>query len=266
MDLLEEESRRREQYIQPLLDGLKVSKNHYIAVVAAAENAVANSKLATSASIDFALAVCDTNYLRTSAMAPMLPTFQEAHHELSKISAAFIDSIQTTVLDVAIAGSKQVDATRKLKEGYYEKRLDYDMGLRKLQAAAKKLQEESDKGNPEKTQKAEDALIAAQGGFASAEQAYREAERKMAKAITEVVVAKSGHDVDFLAVLVEAQAARASASQAVLARLQPELELVEIPPPFQVPETEPGVARHNTPPSRCAVTAITNLASPLPDY
>ena len=57
------------------------------------------------------------------------------------------------------------------------------------------------------------------------------AERKMVNAIAEVVIIKSGNDVGFLATLVEMQAARASASKIVLAKVQPILEAIQLQAP-----------------------------------
>lgn len=232
-NLPQEEERRRAEYMQPLLDGLKISKNHYIAVVDRAEIALADAKAAAAASTDFALAVCNAEYLKGSVSAPALPSFQEAHHELQKITVAFVSQIESTILEVARAGSRRVDAARKLKENYYEKRMNYDMCLRKLHSCKVALDKAVAKPEPpEKQQKAQDALTAAQEAFKQGELTYRDAERKLAQAIAEVLVTKSSHDVDFLAILVDAQATRAKASQAVLQRLQPQLDAINLPPPL----------------------------------
>jgi hypothetical protein len=168
-----------------------------------------------------------------SVSAPALPSFQEAHHELQKITVAFVGQIESTILEVARAGSRRVDTARKLKEGYYDKRQNYDMCLRKLHACKVALDKAVAKPEPpEKQQKAQDALTAAQEAFKQGELTYRDAERKLAQAIAEVLVTKSSHDVDFLAILVDAQATRAKASQAVLQRLQPQLEAINLPPPL----------------------------------
>lgn len=231
ISLPEEEHRRRDQHVQPLLDSLKMAKNHYLSVAIAAENAVADSQLAASSAIDFALAVCDVGHLQASSLASALPALQEAQHELAQISTSFIERVQTTVLDVARAGTKQVDAARKLKESYYEKRMAYDIALRRLRSACRKRNEDSAKGHVEKLHKAEDAVISAQEFFSATELAYRNAERKMVNAIAEVVIIKSGNDVGFLATLVEMQAARASASKIVLAKVQPILEAIQLQAP-----------------------------------
>ena len=139
LQLPEEEQRRRAEYMQPLLDSLKTAKGSYAAVRSAAEKAIANSKASAAAQIDFALAVCDTEYLKESPCAGALPSFQEAHHELSKISATFIETVQTRVLDVALNAVTGVDGARGKKEAYYEERQNYDFALLKLQEAAKKM-------------------------------------------------------------------------------------------------------------------------------
>ena len=220
LQLPEEEVRRRQEYMQPLLDGLKTAKASYASVRSAAEKAVANAKASSAASIDFALAVCDTEYLKASPCAPALPSFQEAHHEISKISATFIETVQTRVLDVATNAVEGVDNARDKKQAYYEERQNYDFALLKLQEAAKKMQAEEE---PAKKQKADEAFVAAQTAFKQVEPAYREAERQLAEAISAVVAAKGKDDADFLATIVEAQAARAAASKAVLDKLQPTL-------------------------------------------
>lgn len=66
-----EEERRRAEYMQPLLDGLKISKNHYLAVVEKAEVALANAKAAAAASTDFALGVCNAEYLKVHERPPI---------------------------------------------------------------------------------------------------------------------------------------------------------------------------------------------------
>lgn len=139
LQLPEEEQRRRAEYMQPLLDSLKTAKGTYAAVRDTAEKAIANSKASAAAQIDFALAVCDTEYLKESPCAGALPSFQEAHHELSKISATFIETVQTRVLDVAVNSVTGVDDARGKKEAYYEERQNYDFALLKLQEAAKKM-------------------------------------------------------------------------------------------------------------------------------
>lgn len=183
LQLPAEEERRREEYMQPLLDSLKTAKASYAAVRAAAEKAIANTKASTAAQIDFALAVCNTEYMQESPCAAALPSFQEAHHELSKVSATFIETMETRVLGPAVNSVAAVDGARKKKEKYYEERQNYDFALLKLQESAKKMAEE---GDPVKKEKATADFTAAQGTFSSAEAAYRDSERVLAEAISVV--------------------------------------------------------------------------------
>ena len=183
LQLPTEEQRRRVEHMQPLLDSLKTAKGSYAAVRAAAEKAIADSKASAAAQIDFALAVCDNDFLKDSPCATALPSFQEAHHELSKISATFIETMQTRVLDPAVNSVAGVDDARGKKEGYYEERQNYDFALLKLQEAAKKMSEEQD---PVKKEKATADFTAAQVAFTSAEPPYRDAERVLAEAISAV--------------------------------------------------------------------------------
>jgi hypothetical protein len=183
LQLPAEEQRRREEDMQPLLDSLKTAKSSYAAVRGAAEKAIANSKASAAAQIDFALAVCDNDFLKESPAASALPSFQEAHHDLSKISAAFIETMQTRVLDPASNSVAAVDDARSKKERYYEERQNYDFALLKLQEGAKKMQEEQD---PVKKEKATAEFTAAQAAFKEAEAPYRDAERVLAEAIAAV--------------------------------------------------------------------------------
>lgn len=91
--------------------------------------------------------------------------------------------------------------------------------------------EEATQGDPVKKQKADEAFVAAQGAFKEAEPVFRETERVLASAIAVVVAAKGKDDADFLATIVEAQAARAAASKEVLTKLQPALDALPAPTP-----------------------------------
>ncbi len=183
LQLPAEEQRRRVEDMQPLLDSLKTAKSSYAAVRGAAEKAIANSKASAAAQIDFVLAVCDNEFMRESPAAGALPSFQEAHHELSKINATFIETMQTRVLDPATNSVAAVDDARSKKEKYYEERQNYDFALLKLQEGAKKMQEEQD---PAKKEKATADFTAAQTAFKEAEPPYRDAERVLAEAIAAV--------------------------------------------------------------------------------
>ena len=208
LQLPAEESRRRAEYMQPLLDSLKTAKGSYAGVRSAAEKAIANSKASAAAQIDFALAVCDNSFLQDSPCASALPSFQEAHHELSKISAAFIETMQKRVLEPAVNSVAAVDDARSKKEKYYEERQNYDFALLKLQEGAKKMQEEQD---PVKKEKAVTEFTAAQAAFKESEPPYREAERVLAEAIAVVrlpLVASNGNACSALTWCLRVRSAR----------------------------------------------------------
>jgi len=221
VELPEDEMRRREDFMQPLLDGLKRAKNHYIEVDEAVTSTISDVQLAAASLIDTALAVGNKELLVGSPIFNSLPMFVAGQSKVASIDKDFVETMRAMMQASAQRGKQKVDGARKKKEDYYSKRLHHDECLVKVQATKKHLASEEDeakRGKLSTTFRDQSTVLQ------TAETEYKQVEGELANLIKEVLDEKAHMDEQFVTALAKAQLERGKAVAAIWEDLLPKIK------------------------------------------